>query len=258
MTRGFGIDASVPLDVATDVARMTEQAGYGSFWVNGSPHDGALNIVESVLEQTDLDVGIGVFPLPRISAEELVVEVRERGLPQDRLWLGVGSARRPGALDDVRQAANLFREELDVTITTGAVGPKMLAVAGEVADAVILTWSFVNEVNRARPIIEQSAVSAGRQPPTLVSFVRCALLPQASDAVEARANRYDAIPHYRAVFERNGVGAADTVVTGESREDMIAGIEREESVLDMGVIRAIPADDTTESLGDLVTACAPR
>ncbi|HEU4894535.1 MAG TPA: LLM class flavin-dependent oxidoreductase [Acidimicrobiia bacterium] len=257
MTRGFGIDASVPLEVALEVAGLVEEAGYGSFWVNGSPHDAALDIVEGALDRTGLEVGVGVFPLTKISAGELVDQVQARGLDQGRLWLGVGSGRRPGALDEVRAAARTLRDELEVVVTTGAVGPKMLALAGEVADAVILTWSFVAEVERARPIIEEAADQASRVPPTLVSFVRCGLLPQAAEAIEERAKAYDAIPHYHEVFERNGVTAGDTVVTGTDRAELLAGIEREESVLDLSVIRAIPAANTVESISDLVEACAP-
>lgn len=257
MSRGFGIDASVDVDVATEIARRVEDSGYGSFWVNGSPHDGALAIIESALAATGLDVGVGVFPLPKISASQLIDEVRGRGLPQARLHLGVGSGRRPGALDEVRAAAGLLRQELDVKVVTGAVGPKMLALSGEVADEVILTWSFVEEVSRGRPIIENAARAAGREPPTLISFVRCGLLPQAAEAVAERASVYDQIPWYHEVFERNGVTAADTVVTGSSRDELVPGIEREESVLDVSVIRAIAADNTVESLAELVDACAP-
>jgi alkanesulfonate monooxygenase SsuD/methylene tetrahydromethanopterin reductase-like flavin-dependent oxidoreductase (luciferase family) len=257
MDRGFGIDASVPLDVATEIAKRVEDAGYGSFWVNGSPHEGALAIIQEALEETSLDVGVGVFPLPKISAEELIDEVRVRGLPQSRLHLGVGSGRRPGALEEVRTAVDLLRKELDVSVVTGAVGPKMLALAGEVADEVILTWSFVAEAQRARPIIEEGAERAGRPMPTLISFIRCGLLPQAAEAVAERARVYDQIPHYHEVFERNGVTAEDTVVTGPDRPELIAGIEREEAAIDVSVIRAIPAENTVESLGELVDACAP-
>ena len=88
--RGFGIDASVPVEVASQVASLVEDAGYTSFWVNGSPHQGALDILEAVAERTSLDMGVGVFPLPKISAMELVAEVGKRRLPQERLWLGVG------------------------------------------------------------------------------------------------------------------------------------------------------------------------
>jgi hypothetical protein len=257
MTRGFGIDASVPLDVALEVASLVERAGYESFWVNGSPHDGALNIIQGALDGTQLDVGVGVFPLPKISADELVAEVRGRGLPQERLWLGVGSSRQPGALSEVRQAAHTIREELDVTLTTGAVGPKMMALGGEVADAVILTWSFAAEVERDRRILDEAAQGFGRESPTVVSFIRCGLLPQAADAIADRAERYDSIPHYREVFARNGLTAVDTVVSGTDRAELIAGIEAEEKVLDISVIRAIPSENTVESLSELVTACAP-
>jgi hypothetical protein len=257
MTRGFGIDASLPLDVALEVATLVERAGYGSFWVNGSPHDGALNIVQGALEGTELDVGVGVFPLTKISADELVGEVRGRDLPQNRLWLGIGSNRKPGALEEVRRAAHTIREELDVVVTTGAVGPKMLALAAEVADAVIFTWSLAAEVEGARGILNETSQDVGREPPTVVSFIRCGLLPQAGDAIAERATAYGAIPHYRNVFDRHGLSAADTVVTGTDRAELLDGIEFEETVLDMSVIRAIPAENTVASLTELVTACAP-
>ena len=83
-------------------------------------------------------------------------------------------------------------------------------------------------------------------------------MPQGAQAVAARAEMYDAIPHYRAVFARNGITAADTVVTGETPEELAAGITREESVLDLGVIRAIPDENSVSSLMALVEACAPR
>jgi alkanesulfonate monooxygenase SsuD/methylene tetrahydromethanopterin reductase-like flavin-dependent oxidoreductase (luciferase family) len=255
--RGFGIDASVSLDVAIEVARMVENAGYSSFWVNGSPHEGALAIIEAALDSTGLDVGVGVLPLPRISAGEIVDVVRSWDLPQERIWIGVGSNRRPGALDEVRQAANLMRTELDVTVATAAVGPRMMALAGEVADAVVLTWSFAAEVERVRPIIAEAAALAGRDIPTVVSYVRCALLPRAQEAIGERADFYDGIPHYRNVFARYGLSAADTVVTGYSREDLLDGIAREEEVIDVSVIRAIPEANTVEAIGALAEACAP-
>jgi hypothetical protein len=38
---------------------------------------------------------------------------------------------------------------------------------------------------------------------------------------------------------------------------LIEGIEAEETVLDLSVIRAIPAENNMASLAELVTACAP-
>lgn len=255
--RGFGIDATVPLDVATEVAVRAESAGYASFWVNGSPPDKALDIIERAAEHTDLDLGVGVFPLTAITTEGLVSEVRQRGLPQDRLWLGVGSGRNPGGLAEVRQAASTVRTELDVRVVTAAVGPKMTELAGEVADAVIFTWWIAPEVERSRVLLERGAAAAGRNTPTVVSFIRCALLPQAAAAVAERADVYDAIPRYREVFTRNRLTAADTVVTATSRAELLPGIETEEAVLDHPVIRAITATDTVKAISELLTACAP-
>lgn len=240
-----------------EVAGLVERAGYGSFWVNGSPHEDALSILDGALETTELDVGVGVFPLTRISADELVTEIRVRDLPQERIWLGIGSNRSTGALDEVRRGAHTIREELEVRVVTGAVGPRMMALAAEVADAVILTWSFAAEVERAREILNEAATDAGRDVPPVISFVRAGLLPQAREAIDERARAYAAIPRYQEVFDRHGIEAVDTVVTGRNRAELLEGILAEEEVLDLSVIRAIAADQTTESLAELVRACAP-
>lgn len=255
--RGFGVDATVPAEVAAEVAVRTESAGYASFWVNGSPPQGALEIIERAAENTDLDLGVGVFPLTSITVEELVSEVRRRDLPLDRLWLGVGSNRKPGALAEVRHATATLQSELGVRIVTAAVGPKMTELAGEIADAVVFTWWIAPEVTRSRALLEQGATAAGRDGPIVVSFIRCALLPQAAAAVAERADVYAAIPRYQEVFSRNGITAADTVVTGRSRAELLQGIEAEEAVVDHPVIRAITPEANVEAFSELLTACAP-
>lgn len=255
--RGFGIDAGVPVEVAVEVAEEAEQLGYGSFWVNGSPPHGALEVITAVAGGTGLDLGVGVFPLTRISVDELISEVRGRDIPQDRLWLGVGSGREKGALAEVRQAVEAVRRELEVTVVTGAVGPRMTALAGEIADAVLFTWWIASEVERSRAVLNEAAERAGRHPPLVISYVRCALMPQAAEALAERAEAYGAIPRYKEVFARNRIGAADTVVTGSSREELLEGIAREEAVLDRSVIRAIPAENTVAALSELARACAP-
>ena len=255
--RGFGIDATVPVKVAVEVAERAEDLGYSSFWVNGSPPAGALDIMERAARVTELELGVGVFPLTNITASDLVTEVRRRGLPQHRFWLGVGSSRRPGALAEVRQAVKTLRDELSAKVVTGAVGPNMTRLAGEIADGVMFTWFPAAEVSRARVLLQDGAGQAGRSVPTVLSFIRCALMPQAGEAVAERAEVYGAIPHYAAMFARNGMTAIETVVTGESREQLLGGIQHEESVVDVPVIRAIPTSNTIEAFTDLMTACAP-
>ncbi len=169
----------------------------------------------------------------------------------------MGSSRRPGALAEVRGAAEILRGELGSRVVTAAVGPKMTALAGEVADAVIFTWWIASDVGRSRVMLEQGASSMGRATPDVVSYIRCALLPQAAAAVAQRADVYGAIPHYQAVFARNEMTAAETVVTGSSRAELLPGIELEQAVLDHPVIRAIPAADTVDAISELLIACAP-
>lgn len=255
--RGFAVDASTPLEVATEVAGQAEELGYRSFWVNGSPHDGALDILECAAHECSLDLGVGVFPLTAISADELVDEVNRRGIPEDRLWLGIGSGRRPGALAEVREAVTTIRDRSACKVVTAAVGPKMTALAGEIADAVVFTWWFVKEVERSRRYLEEGAARGGRDAPAIISYIRAALMPQAAEAVAHRAKAYSAIPRYLEVFERNQMTAYDAIVTGVDRAGLLEGIEREEAVLDMSLIRAIPAEPTVDSLMDLARACAP-
>jgi alkanesulfonate monooxygenase SsuD/methylene tetrahydromethanopterin reductase-like flavin-dependent oxidoreductase (luciferase family) len=257
MKRGFGIDATVSADVAGALAEKVESLGYGSFWVNGSPPSGAFDILRAAADASDLDLGVGVLPLTSIELERIIEEVRARDLPQHRLWLGIGSNRKPGALTEVREACETIRSELDCRVVSGAVGPKMTQLAAEVADCVLFTWWPRNEVARSRQLVDEAAADAGLEVPIIASYVRCALLPQAQEAVSDKSKRYAQIPKYAEVFARNDITAAESVITGENREDLIERIEHEEVVIDLPIIRAITADDTFDSLSELAEATRP-
>lgn len=258
MRRGFGIDATVPDDVAARVASLAEDLGYGSFWVNGSPPRGALDSLAAAAASSDLDLGVGVVPLTKMAAGELIEAVVAADLPQERLWLGVGSSRNPGGLIEVQEGTKRIRAELDCRVVMGAVGPKMTQLAGEHSDCVLFTWWPRNEVASSRQIVAEAAADAGRSTPVIASYVRCALLPQASEAVAEKSERYAAIPRYAEVFERNDMSAAESVVTGANRSELLERIAHEEVVIDLPVIRAITADDSFESIAELARACAPE
>ena len=257
MTRGFGIDATVSADVAGALAERVESLGYGSFWTNGSPASGAFDVLEAAANASDLDLGVGVLPLTGIQVDQIIEQVRTRDLPQDRLWLGIGSNRKPGALAEVRQACETLRAELDCRIVSGAVGPRMTQLAAEVADCVLFTWWPHNEIASSRQLVAEAAADAGLEVPVIASYVRCALLPQAREAVKDKAERYAQIPRYAEVFARNDITAAESVVTGRDRDDLIERIEREEVVIDLPIIRAITAEDTVDSLSELAEATRP-
>ncbi len=78
--------------------------------------------------------------------------------------------------DGPRFRSKGFRLDLppaDVPIWLGAINPRMLAVAGEIADAVFMTWCPPAEVSPKREIVEAAAANSGRNPDdvaTVLSF----------------------------------------------------------------------------------------
>ena len=257
MNRGFGIDATVDPSVATDLAVEVESLGYGSFWVNGSPPDGAFEILDAVAAATGLDIGVGVLPLTVVGIDEIIGSVSDRAIPQDRLWLGVGSNRKPGALAEVSYACSEIRSRTNCRVVSAAVGPRMTQQAAEIADCVLFTWWPRSEVAKSRQLIDETAADAGTDVPLIASYVRCGLLPGAARAIEEKAARYASIPRYADVFARNDMRAEDTVVTGVDREQMLPKIEHEEVVIDLPIIRAITHDDSLDALVELATVCRP-
>lgn len=68
--------------------------------------------------------------------------------------------------DGPRFRSRGFRLDLpavDVPIWLGAINPRMLAVAGEIADAAFMTWCPPAEVAPKRDIVDGAATQAGRQ-----------------------------------------------------------------------------------------------
>lgn len=257
MTRGFGIDAGTTPEVARQVARAAEAAGYGSFWLNGSPPRAALELLAVVAEETSLPLGAGVLPLTRRSIEDVLSDLRELALPLDRFWLGVGYGAPQGALAYIRRSVAMIHDA-GARAVVGAVGPRMTELAGEIGDAVSFTWWFKAAVEESRPLLERGAARAGRPaPPPVMSYIRCALLPQAEAALAEQAASYDAVPGFSAVFTRHGLTARDTVVTGANGAELQPGIAREEAVLDIPVIRAVTADRGAPALLELLEACRP-
>lgn len=257
MQRGFGIDATVDPRVAADLAIEVESLGYGSFWVNGSPPDGAFEVLEAAAATTELDIGVGVLALTALGIEEIIDEVNDRSIPQGRLWLGVGSNRKRGALAEVRHACEQIRSDTGCRVVSAAVGPRMTQQAAEIADCVLFTWWPRSEVAKSRQVIDEAAADAGRDLPLIASYVRCGLLPRAEQAIEEKAARYASIPRYAEVFARNDMSAVDTVLAGIDRSELLPKLEHEELVMDLPIIRAITHDDSLESLVELATVCRP-
>jgi len=176
-------------------------------------------------------LGPGVAPvtsrrLPLLATAAATAHERTAG----RLVLGLGSGMPgPGSLQRVRDAVAFVRaafagEEakdpstgesfalaLDVPgpppIWLAALGDRMVELAGEIADGVLLNWCTPERVGRAAAIVTESAARADREPPVIGVYVRGCLgaeEPLALEALRAMTGQYAAMPHYRRQMESFG------------------------------------------------------
>jgi len=97
----------------------------------------------------------------------------------------------------------------------GALGPKMLALGGELADGICLNWSSAETVASSREVVAEAAKAAGRDPAevTIMEYIRVCV--DEDEMLARRAftrsmmgyalGQLDAPPRsYRAHFERMG------------------------------------------------------
>jgi alkanesulfonate monooxygenase SsuD/methylene tetrahydromethanopterin reductase-like flavin-dependent oxidoreductase (luciferase family) len=238
----IGIAASLGPGLGSRVAAMAEDAGFSGLWVNDTPGADALSVLEACARATTgIRLATGVLPVDRRPADEVVARVAASRLPQERLVLGIGSGQlRSGALDRVRDAATLLRDDLDASVMIGALGPRMRRLAARAADGPLLSWltpSVAAEQARAA-----RAVASGTR---VVLYVRTALDPAATARLREETDRYAGYPAYAANFARLGIDAVDTVIDGAkpSSAERLADYRQ---TVDEVVLRAITADDTIE------------
>lgn len=248
--RGFGVDGGLPAEVATELARRVEAAGYASLWTTDTPSaDGLADLAAFAAGSTTLELGIGVAPVDRRSAEVLAARVREPELPLDRIWLGIGSGRSTKPLGLVRTATAELREFLPgVRLVVSAMGPKMAALAGEVADGVLLNWLVPARVEEYRR--HTASDSTG-----LMMYVRTAVDPGGRERVRREATRYAS--NRAEYFAANGVEPGEVGVAGSSSQiaEQLSVYER---VLDEAIVRALPASADPADLFAVVEAAAPK
>ena len=258
MGRGFGIEASVPVDIVRLIAAEAEALGYASFWVNNPPGtDGLASLAAAASVTERINLGVGVIPLDRHPASEITATASRHALPMDRLLLGIGSGGDPQGLDLVRHGVEHLHAETTASVIVSALGPKMTQLAGAVADGVLFNWFTPGFERQSRDQVVTAARLAGRPQPLIMSYVRCGLLPQAQQKLEERSDRYAKIPQYARHFTRMGVSARETCVSGADADALQAGIAEHEQVLDETIVRCITADDTASSVLELLRVCAP-
>lgn len=284
MRRAAFITPGRDLAAATDLARVAEQLGYESVWVtHGHGRDSFLVLAAYAAVTTRLRVGNGVLQiLPRHPVATAQAALTLAELSGGRFTLGLGISHRPmmedmlgltivdplttmreyvtvlrGALGDgahvdgkhyrVHWTAAMPSRPPAPPIYLAALSSRMLELAGEIADGVILWLSppaYVRTV--AMPALERGRRRAGK---TLDGFeIVCAVpLAVTDDAEGARSAfraelvRYASLPFYRAMLETSGFAAGlrefdRTGAVPASLADALGGIG------DAGAARAFMAD----------------
>lgn len=257
--RGLGLPAAMPLDVITGAASTVQNSGYHSFWLNNPPQADALVTLGRVAPQVPgLWLGVGVIPLSAQDPVQIVQGVRDNDLPLDRFYLGIGSGSGRGGVDRVAQGVGVIRSSLHCQIVIAALGPRMCRLAGTVADAVLFNWLTPEYAVTSIQWVRESARESGRPVPRLMAYVRAALGDDAIRRLESEAQTYERIPAYADHFQRMGVAAMGTAITGSAPEDIQRGLSAWDGVIDEVVVRAVAASDTVEDVTRLVEAAAPN
>jgi len=228
---GVGLFPTEPLPKMIRLARLTEELGFGHLWIGDSHliwREAYVNMAAAALSTSRVTLGTGVTnPLTRHPSVVASAFATLEELAPRRFIVGIGlgdssvetMGMKPARLADFEQAVRQIRGlmagsevELDtgkirlkhptknaLPIYVAASGPKMLELAGRIADGVIILVGIAPAYIRgAREKIAAGALRAGRDPSDLrlVLWVPCAVSDtgSAKDAVKAHVARAVAHP----------------------------------------------------------------
>lgn len=253
----FGITAASRPDHARLGATL-ERLGYAELWVNDTRRgDGVAALAEILPGTATLRVGLGVVALSEYPPAVIPERLASGGVPLDRLTVGVGSGAS-ASLDLVRDGVTELRSLLPGTpIAIAAVGPRMLRLAGEVADAAVAAWANPARLAWARERMAQGADAAGRPIPRLVAYVRTAIGHGATHRLLAAMAQYRAYgPQYARAFEAQADGPVGVAVESGDPAELNAALAPYRSVVNTLVVRALPVEDSVDAWLEIADAAA--
>ena len=243
----FGITAGARPDHARLGAEL-ERLGYAELWVNDTRRgDGVATLEQAAPATSSLRFGLGVIALSEHAPAAIEERISRASLPLDRLTVGVG-AGASASLELVRDGVAELRRLLPgVPIAVAAVGPRMLHLAGEVADAVVATWALPHRVAEIRERVSESADAAGRPSPRLVLYLRTAIGEGAGSRLRAEMDRYASRGrHYARAFTEQPNQLVGVALESEDPAALAAALDPYRAAADTVVVRAIPTEDSVD------------
>jgi alkanesulfonate monooxygenase SsuD/methylene tetrahydromethanopterin reductase-like flavin-dependent oxidoreductase (luciferase family) len=234
------------------VARLAaeiEQCGYDSVWITvvDGAHSPAALAHAAVSSTKTLRVGLGVIPIDRYSASDVAQQIQQCELPADRVTVGFGVGR------GYRRAPDRIREELaafavsapQFVIAVGTYSAGVLAIAGEMADSLVLNWMTPERVawalNQATSISNRLARSITQA----YVYVPVSVGTDARSRIAASLQSFRSSPHHR----RNlaAIGSDESLgLAGDSATDASIRLQEFE-----GLGRVVPV---LNPVGDLTVA----
>jgi alkanesulfonate monooxygenase SsuD/methylene tetrahydromethanopterin reductase-like flavin-dependent oxidoreductase (luciferase family) len=169
MEIGIGIDSRFALsdDDQRGIAREAAALGYTSIWTPTGNTREPFDVCVAWHESSGLPTGIAVAPVSGWPIDKLASvsqETLER--TNGKFTLGVGAGQTADApLRVMRQTIDALRVRLPgAAVYLGALGPQMLALAGERYDGAALNWCSADQVGWSRERVAAGARAAGREP----------------------------------------------------------------------------------------------
>ena len=205
---------------------------------------------------------LGVGPSHKVVVEEMWGLSYERAYAHTREYLSVLVALlRTGEVDhsgdQFKVRARLTSADgLPVSVLLAGLGPKMLALAGAVADGTV-TWMVGPRTLRdhVAPVVREAAARAGRPAPRIVVELPVALTKDVAAAQEVARRMfktYATLPSYRAMLDREGAaGPAEVAVIGD--EDAIG--EQLVRLAEIGATDFVAAPFATAQQGAELEEC---
>lgn len=273
MTRlACSLDPGRSLDEAVERVRLAESIGYESVWVTHIATREPLQVLAHYAHHTErIGLATGVVPIvlrhPALTAMEAATLDEASG---GRLLLGLGVSHHTTvegwyglSLEDpvgqMREYATIVRQVLehgatgfegthytarfgfiryrarpDMKLYLAALGPRMLRLAAEVADGVVLWMCSPRHIREViRPTLDAALEERGRSGDEfeVVANVACSLsddLEAARDAFRQRAMPYVQLPFYRKAIAAAGneetLAAFDEAMAGGSTRDALRAI----------------------------------
>ncbi|TMR98642.1 LLM class F420-dependent oxidoreductase [Nonomuraea basaltis] len=258
-----------PIGALRDEITQLAEEGFTSAWLaNIFGLDAITALTAAGLQAPPIELGTAVVPTyPRHPAALAQQAMTANAALGGRFALGIGlshqiviegmygySFERPGRhmkeyLDilipasrgeQVKYAGETLKADLRLTtpgagfpVLVAALGPRMLKLAGTVADGTVLWMTGPKTVaDHVAPTIKAAAAEAGREPPRIV----CGLPVCVTDDPDAAIRRADEIfavygqlPSYRAMLDREGAANPGNVAIVGDEKTVRAKLEELEA-----------------------------